>query len=334
MKGHGKTVYKLGLGAIPILKLRESLLEDSQLNNNYLMLTVTSCLLATLGLIINSAAVIIGAMIIAPLMLPLRGFAFGTLEGDLELFYKSFLSILVSTIVAVLCASLVGAAIGVPQFGSEILGRTEPTLIDLLIAILAGSISGYSKIRPQIGDALPGTAIAVALMPPLCVVGLALSESSWQMASGAALLYLTNLIGINIACLVVYVIGGYAKGNDLARTISWWISICLMGMLVIPLGISFWRLIRRSQIQDSITKNLVNNSFKNRRDVDVQNANINWRKDPPVVKVKIRATKTIEPQEIRTIEKSLEKELSQPFKVILDITPMNIIEYKETEEDD
>lgn len=90
-----------GLGAIPILKLRESLLQDAELNQNYLVLIVSSCLIATFGLLINSTAVIIGAMIIAPLMSPLRGLSFGTLEGDIRLLRSSFLSIALGTLLAI-----------------------------------------------------------------------------------------------------------------------------------------------------------------------------------------------------------------------------------------
>jgi uncharacterized membrane protein len=92
-------IKKLGLGSIPILKLRESLLQESKLTQNYLVLSLGSCLLATFGLIIDSAAVIIGAMIIAPLMLPLRGFAFATLEGDIELLRRSFISVIIATFI-------------------------------------------------------------------------------------------------------------------------------------------------------------------------------------------------------------------------------------------
>ncbi|MCA1991720.1 MAG: DUF389 domain-containing protein [Coleofasciculus sp. S288] len=93
-----------GLRAIPILQLRESLLQDSKLTLNYIVLIVSSCLIATFGLLVNSAAVIIGAMIIAPLMMPLRGLSFATLEGDGKLLRNSFLSIAIGTLLGVTCS--------------------------------------------------------------------------------------------------------------------------------------------------------------------------------------------------------------------------------------
>ncbi|WP_201026115.1 TIGR00341 family protein [Mastigocoleus testarum] len=314
-----------GLGAIPILKLRESLLQDAELNQNYLVLIVSSCLIATFGLLINSTAVIIGAMIIAPLMSPLRGLSFGTLEGDIRLLRSSFLSIAIGSLLAIFCSCLVGIILGLPQLGSEILARTQPTLIDLLIAIVAGGISGYSKIRPSIGDAIPGTAIAVALMPPLCVVGLLLSQGEWDSAWGAMLLYLTNLIGINLACLSVYVLGGYARSNELGRSLSWGISFILIVMLAIPLGISFWQLISQARVNESVEKILVARSLVDRQDVEVIDLDINWRTKPPIVQLNARAIEPITPKEVAMVEDLLEQELEQPFTVVFDVTPSRLV---------
>lgn len=326
MEKSWQIIKNLGLGAIPILKLRESLMKESLLNKNYFILSLGSCLLSTFGLIINSAAVIIGAMIIAPLMLPLRGIAFATLEGDFVLLRRSFFSIFVATLLAVSCSWLVGLIVSIPEFSQEILSRSQPTLIDLLIALIAGGISGYAKIRPEVGDAIPGTAIAVALMPPICVVGLAVSQGAWDVASGAMLLYSTNLIGINLACITVYILGGYARSNELARTLSWGVSLVLIAMLAIPLGISLWQLISKAKIHDSIQEILVNRSLINRRDIKVFNLGINWNKNPPVVIVKVRASRPINADEVKIIENNLRTELNHSFQVVFEVTPTSVVE--------
>lgn len=315
-----------GLGALPILKLRESLLKESRLTQNYLVLTISSCLIATFGLLIDSAAVIIGAMIIAPLMLPLRGFSFATLEGDVKLLGNSFTSITVGTLLAVISSWMVGLVISLPGFGDEVLSRTQPTLIDLLIAAIAGGISGYAKIRPAVGDALPGTAIAVALMPPLCVIGLALSQGEWEAAQGASLLYLTNLIGINLACLSVYVLGGYAGSNELSRTLSWGVSVALIALLAVPLGISFWQLLSQAQVNDSIQKILVTRAIADRQDVEVLNSKVNWKTKPPSVLLSIQIRDPVTPEEVAVVEQLLKNELGQPFKVVFYVTPSRLVE--------
>ena len=170
-----------------IKKLHKELAKDSRWKTDFIVCTVIACLIASFGLLSNSTAVIIGAMLVAPLMLPLRGLSFATLEGDIQLLRSSLSAIALGTIIAIGCSWLVGLVIGLPQFGSEIWSRTEPTLIDLLIAIVAGGISGYAKIRPAMSDAIPGTAISVALMPPLCVIGLTLSQGQWEAARSLGL---------------------------------------------------------------------------------------------------------------------------------------------------
>ncbi|NEO45768.1 MAG: TIGR00341 family protein, partial [Moorea sp. SIO4A3] len=239
-----------GLKAIPIMMVRNSLFEESELTLNFLVLIISSCLIATFGLVLNSAAVIIGAMIIAPLMLPLRGLSFATLEGDWQLLRRSFVSIAVGTLLGISCSWLVGTVIGSPELGAQVLARTKPNLIDLLVAIVAGGISGFSKIRPSLEDAVPGTAIAVALMPPLCVVGLTLSQGEWTLSQGAFLLYITNLIGINLACMIVYIFSGYAQSTELSRSLNWGFSLVLIAVLVVPLGLTFWDVLEQGRVEE------------------------------------------------------------------------------------
>ncbi|MGB7439650.1 MAG: DUF389 domain-containing protein [Coleofasciculaceae cyanobacterium] len=315
-----------GLDAIPIMRLRESLLQDSQLTLNFLVLIVSSCLIATFGLLLNSAAVIIGAMIIAPLMMPLRGFSFATLEGDLILLRNSFLSVAAGTILGVGCSWLAGTIISLPEFGEQVLARTQPNLIDLLIAIVAGGVSGYAKIRPSIGDALPGTAIAVALMPPLCVVGLTLSQGELELSWGAFLLYITNLIGINLACLIVYVISGYARSNELGRSLSWGFSLVLIALLAVPLGISFLQLIQQAHAKESVREILVTRPIVDREDVEVINSVIDWKTKPPRIKVIVRATAPITPEEVELVENLVNSELDRPFKIMFDVTQSNLVQ--------
>ncbi|MGK7916528.1 MAG: DUF389 domain-containing protein [Prochloraceae cyanobacterium] len=319
MRRNLKLFKIFGLGAIPIIQLRESLIKDSKLTQSYLVLIVSSCLIATFGLILNSSAVIIGAMIIAPLMLPLRGLSFAALEGDLTLLRSSFTSIALGSIVAVCSSYLVGLAINLPSFGSEVASRTQPNMIDLLIALVAGGISGYAKIHPNLGDAIPGTAIAVALMPPLCVVGLTLSQAEWQLAQGATLLYLTNLIGISFACLIIYILGGYAGSNELSRNLSWGVSGFLIALLAVPLGISFWQLLGQTRVEDAIPKAI---SFALKRpDIKVIDSEVIWKTKPASVILRVQAIELVTPEDVAKLEQILREQLGQPFEVFVEVIP-------------
>lgn len=302
-------------------KLRQNLLEDSQMDVNYLVLTVSSCLIATFGLLSNSAAVIIGAMIIAPLMLPLRGLALAALEGDLILFRKSTITVITGTVVAVLLSWLVGRLVSLPasEFASEILARTQPNLVDLAIAVAAGFISGFAKIRPKISDAVAGTAIAVALMPPLCVIGISLSQGSWAASWGAFLLYLTNLLGITLACMLVFIWGGfYLEGSRLGRALGW--VLALTGILVIPLFLSFWTLLTQARIQATLKERLLRETITvGQQVVLIRPIEVNWNKNPPEVYLSVRAKTPVTPKQVGQVEDYLYQRLGQKFALVFQV---------------
>ena len=146
------------------------------------------------------------------------------------------------------------------------------------------------------------------------------------MAANAGLLYITNLMGINLACLTVYVLGGYTKSNELARTLSWGISIVLIIMLTIPLGISFWELISKARIDDSIQKILATRSLVNRQDVQITGSSVNWNKKPPQITVRVKAVNPITAGDVDLVEESLRSELDEDFIVIFDVIPNTIVE--------
>jgi uncharacterized hydrophobic protein (TIGR00271 family) len=148
------------ISPLQLEQIQKELSEESTPDINYLTLIVSSCIIATLGLLSNSAAVIIGAMIIAPLMLPIRGLAFAALEGDMALFRKAFIAIVVGTFGAIALAWFIGYLVGFSEFGSEIISRSRPTILDLGIAVAAGGISAFAKVQPKISGSVAGTAIA------------------------------------------------------------------------------------------------------------------------------------------------------------------------------
>ena len=303
-----------------IQKLHQELSRDACWGKNFIVCTICACLIATFGLISDSTAVIIGAMLVAPLMLPLRGLAFSACEGDFNLFRKAFLSIIGATILSIVLSGLVGKIASIPSVGSEILSRTQPNLIDLGIALTAGGLSGIAKVRNGISDTLAGTAIAVALMPPLCVVGLSLSASYYGLARGAFLLYLTNLLGITLACMVAFIIAGYTKAN---QALSW--TSLLNLALIIPLGASFIRLVEHERIRMEITNKLVNETITVGQDVENIEIGVIWTQTPPLVSVQLQTDKEITPKQVRLVEQYLNRRMEQKFRLILYVVPVKRI---------
>lgn len=298
-------------------QIQIELLEESSLDTNYLVLILGSCVIATLGLLSNSAAVIIGAMIIAPLMMPIRGLAFGALEGNVVLVRKGLTAIAVGTVLATVLAMLLGFLVRLPEFGSEVIARSKPNLLDLGIAVAAGGISGFAKVQPKVSGTLAGTAIAVALMPPICVVGLGLAQANWSLSLGATLLYLTNLLGITISCMFTFLIAGYTPLHRAHRALSW--ALAFTVILIIPLGISFVELLRQNQLEASLRRALLNRTitFQN---VELIKTNTNWLANPPEVRLTVRSKETLTPKQVLLLENFVEKEMKQPFTLIFEVS--------------
>ncbi|WP_333208913.1 DUF389 domain-containing protein [Microcoleus sp. S36b_A4] len=293
------------------------MLEESTLDINYLVLILGSCIIATFGLLSNSAAVIIGAMIIAPLMLPIRGLAFGAVEGNVLLFRKGLVALAVGTVLAIFLACFLGALVQLPDFGSEVLARSKPTLLDLGIAIAAGGISGYAKVQPKVSATLAGTAIAVALMPPICVIGLGLSQANWSLSLGASLLYLTNLLGITLSCMLTSLIAGYTPLHRARKALFW--ALALTAILVIPLGVSFAELIEQAQLEVSLKRALLNRTITFQR-VELIKTDTNWLTKPPEVRLIVRSSEALTPKQVQLLEAFVEKEMGQPFTLIFQVS--------------
>lgn len=311
-------------------QLHQELLTDAGWNANYVVLTVSACLIATFGLISNSTAVIIGAMIIAPLMLPLRALAFGALEGDVNLFRQAIGAIAGATVISVVLSYLLGLLVGIPEFGSEVLSRTQPNLVDLGIAVAAGGVSGFAKIRPRVSDALAGTAIAVALMPPICVVGLALSQQIWSFSFGAFLLYLTNLLGITLACMLVFSMGGYTK---ISRALGW--TLALTAIMLIPLGASFIELVKQARLQAAINKTLVRRTVTvGQPRVELMRTRVNWQANPPIVYLNVRAATEITPKQVRLVQDFIAQEMGQPFELVFLVGQVQQVKAEGTQDTD
>ncbi|WP_392482098.1 DUF389 domain-containing protein [Nostoc sp. C110] len=297
-------------------QLQTELLAESTLDSAYIILIISSCAIATLGLLSNSAAVIIGAMIIAPLMLPIRGLAFGALQADITLFRKGLIAVAVGTLLAVAIASTLGWLVGLPSYGSEVLARSRPTLLDLGIAVVAGGISGYAKIETKISGSLAGTAIAVALMPPVCVIGLGLAQGNWSLSFGATLLYLTNLLGIALSCMVTFVVAGYTSMARARQPLIW--TMALTAILLIPLGVSFARLVRQAQLETSLRKALLNRTVTFGR-LQLVNSNTNWLTNPPEVRLSVRAREPVTPRQVELLEEFIKREMGQAFTLIFEV---------------
>lgn len=181
--------------------------------SNFVALMAFSTAIATLGVELDSTAVVIGAMLIAPLMGPIMALSAATLmqwprKASQALTWVGggvAIGVAFSFVVALVAPELIEIT-----ENTQVLSRTSPTLLDLMVALAAGGAGAFALSHPRVSNSLPGVAIAVALVPPLAVVGSSLQAGQWAFAGGAMLLFLTNLVGIIVAAGIVYVLSGYS----------------------------------------------------------------------------------------------------------------------------
>lgn len=160
-------------------------------------------LIASVGLNVNSTAVIIGAMLVSPLMGPIQAMGYGAAVQDLPLIRNGARTLGIFTGVSLVTSTLYFAVSPLAQPGSELLARTTPTLWDVLIAAFGGAAGMVAATRKDVSPVIPGVAIATALMPPLCTVGFGLANRRWDMVAGAMYLFLINGMFIAFATLLI-----------------------------------------------------------------------------------------------------------------------------------
>jgi uncharacterized hydrophobic protein (TIGR00271 family) len=182
---------------------------------DYFLLVLLSCSIATFGLITNSAAVIIGAMLVAPLMSPILGLSLASVAGEQGLFRKAVIALVEGSLLAIILSAILGLIANLLPLDvftvlpAEILARTHPSPFDLGIGLAGGAAAAYALAQPRLSAALPGVAIATALMPPLCTLGIGVALGNIAAAFGALLLFLTNLAAISFAGILVFIALGF-----------------------------------------------------------------------------------------------------------------------------
>ncbi|WP_323845805.1 TIGR00341 family protein [Microbulbifer magnicolonia] len=200
------------------LAAREALYDTAEksarLDLNYVILVLLSTLVAAIGLMENNVAVVIGAMVIAPLLGPNMAFGMGTALGDTALMKQASKSLAAGIAIAIAMSALIGIFWPIEKLNPELLSRTEVNLAAVALALASGAAAALS-LTTGLSSVLVGVMVAVALLPPAATVGLMLGHGRWELAAGAALLLAVNIVCVNLSCKLVFLLKGIAP-----RT--WW----------------------------------------------------------------------------------------------------------------
>jgi uncharacterized hydrophobic protein (TIGR00341 family) len=188
--------------------------ETSKLSWIYVVFVILASLVAAIGLVRDNVVIIIGAMVIAPLLGPNVALSFATTLADVDLARRAIKTNAVGILAALILAILLGFVLEFDPNASRIVSGTEVSLGDMILALAAGSAAALS-FTTGVLSALIGVMVAVALLPPIVILGMLIGAGQWDMALGALLLLLTNLICVNLSGVVTFLARGL-------RPLTWW----------------------------------------------------------------------------------------------------------------
>ena len=230
-------------------ELRDELFLDlgqaSRKLSRFWVLLLLSATIATSGILVNSTATVIGAMIVAPLGTPIMGMGLAVVTGEARRLWSAAALVAGGAVTVIMLAALLYRILPELQplvTNGQITSRTSPGIIDLIAAIATGFAGGYGLARKDVSDVMPGVAIAISLVPPLAVVGITAAAGRWSDAWGAFLLFASNVVAMVIAGTVLFTVYGYhreARASPSFRHRPAYLVIAVsLVLILIPLGIT------------------------------------------------------------------------------------------------
>jgi len=293
---------------------------------DYFILVILSGSIATLGLINDSPAVIIGAMLVAPFMSPILGVGLGSITADTNLARNALSALVRGALLAILLSALLTLSnIYLPfvpsllKIPDEILNRTQPTPNDLIIALAGGLAAAYSMAQPHLSAALPGVAIATALMPPLSTIGIGIALGRWDIAGGATLLFLTNAITIAFAATLVFFLEGFVPSIErtngkFPKTLI--IAGLLTAVLLIPLTILGAHLVTQSQ-ENRLINNLIKTEISEIENSEMLDLTITRVEKEIQLEFTIRSNNPLNYSDVVALQETLVSRLDKPVSLIV-----------------
>lgn len=312
--------------------VRQQIHTDALLTGSYLLMNTLATIIACYGLLANSTAVVIGAMLVAMLLGPITGIALGLVDGDNTLLRQSLLAELVGVIAVVSVAFVIGTIHRDIPISSEMMVRTAPNIMDLIIALAGGAAGTYATVSPRKSAGLVGVAIATALVPPLSTGSMLLARGEVQLAFGAFLLFFANFVAIQFASSLVLWAMGFHKITLIVRQTTKDVlirnvfSVLLLIGLTVFLGFNFKQTIARQRLETRVRQVVRTNLNAITRDNQV--VEINQRDNDGVLVLEITARTSRAPTYIEVVElqKDIAADLNRPVALKLIDVPVIILD--------
>jgi uncharacterized hydrophobic protein (TIGR00271 family) len=311
---------------IPFDQRRDIIAEITETSSpgfDFFLLVILSTSIATLGLITNSPAVIIGAMLVAPLMSPIIGIGLASIIGRRSLLKSAVSALLRGALLAIGLSALFTLIntylpfVSFHELPEEILVRTHPSPIDLVIALAGGLAAAYSLTEVRLSAALPGVAIATALMPPLCTIGIGIALQRGDIAGGAALLFITNAVTIAFAAAVVFFLRGfnpYPLENNRKLPPSLQLSAFLIILLLFPLTFYSIQFVQKASEYRTINQ-ILREEVSKINNAELVDFSTNQESETINIEMTIRTNIPLRYEQVIALQESIVEALNQPVSL-------------------
>ena len=301
--------------------------EGARTDIDFFVMITLAAIIATLGLLLDSAAVIIGGMLVAPLMSPIIGVALSIALGNVRLLRDAAESTIKGAFLAIVVGLFVASISPLSAVTGEILARTRPNLLDLVVALASGAAGAYAMSRKGVSAALPGVAIAAALVPPLGVVGTGLAISRVDVAAGGLLLFTTNLVAITLAGAVVFLFLGFrptrgVREREVQVRRALVISVLLLFVVSLPLALIFGRTVQTSQQREVIDR-VLNQELDQLEHVSLVGFEVDYQRETIALTVTVYASQEIEQTTVQHLDDVVTQGVGQPVTLNLIAIPVS-----------
>ncbi|MBD3362790.1 TIGR00341 family protein [Candidatus Dojkabacteria bacterium] len=266
---------------------------EIQLNLEYMLLLVTATIIATLGILNNNSVVVIGAMIISPLFWPILGIVLAIITSKKRLIRKAFFSFIASFVITIFISAIVTFVFPIKTLTNEILIRTNPTLIDIIIALATSVIGVAAMYYPGISSSSTGVALSISLIPPLCVVGIGSALGNLEVFSNSLILFAGNVGAIIFAgVLTLFLLKFRPHKKEEVKTfrLGLFMSGVFLFFLSIPLGFYLYDTVQETNLKTDITNTLTTEIHQISSDIEIDDIRIQLPTNLEHEEIKITAT--------------------------------------------
>ncbi|WP_201585086.1 TIGR00341 family protein [Psychrobacter jeotgali] len=304
----------------------------------YFVMNMLSAIIASYGLVTNSAAVVIGAMLVAMMLGPITGIALAIIDHRAPLLRKSLFTVITGVSLVVLVGFVVGWLHNEQPLTAEILSRTQPTSMDLMIALAGGTAGAYAMVSPHLSVAVVGVAVATALVPPLAASGILFANGETQLGLGALLLAITNIIAIQFTnALVLWILGFRRLVDDDYQSSTYLtflrrnaVTLSLLVVLGVYLSINLNKNANQQAFENNV-KTAINSYFVDKGNV-LTNTQFDQTDEHLTIRAVIRGETTPSSYDVRQLEAEIAQDMLDSFsensriKLQLRYLPVQVIE--------